>query len=350
MPAFFLLLFFFVPSSLWADSYGAGGVTRSFSYELIFPQDVTRLDLSPKQELSLGKHPKDTIRKFDSKDYSQFVSLYSLGNLFDKNSKTAWCEPDEGSGQGYAIKIVPNENLKIKGVRIIDGYAKSEDTFRDNNRLRSFTLKQGETVTSELLKDLAKPQSIPSDSTVVVEKGSSILLELGSFYYGRRFNDTCLSEVEFILEDNTIWPQKPNYYFGQLGGCCAGPAYTLFDSSGKQVFDQKRFYGTANFSPTGKYVVFDSDSTNVEGAVLIDLVQRKYEQLIPESEGIINVHGWSNDEKVVFGDRCIFATERLESHGASWEENVQYREKFEFDVQKRKFIKLWDRQKDPKCS
>jgi len=158
-------------------------------------------------------------------------ALYSGYNLCDGKPETCWAEGKSGSGENERVVITLNRynesNKKYpedfwgyfttNRIGIINGYAKSEETFKNNNRAKKIkitipkiphyltlgklpdnvhiqypeTAMKDKTFIMEL-KDTAQMQYLQFDEPVPVKK---VELEILEVYRGEKYNDTCISEV-----------------------------------------------------------------------------------------------------------------------------------------------------------
>jgi hypothetical protein len=167
---------------------------------------------------------------------------YGEQNLFDHDKNTCWAEGVEGPGVGEYVYL--NMPPDPAGISIINGYAKTDKTFKNNNRVKQvkislyklFPPKEGEV--SELytpikvkklsfylirpLKDSYAPQKIyfPKKWRALINKKGETALktEIFSVYKGDKYDDTCLSEINYFDEepsklflsknDQELWMEK----------------------------------------------------------------------------------------------------------------------------------------------
>lgn len=104
----------------------------------------------------------------------------------------AWCESAPGNGVGQWVKLIFSENRTFDKVALINGYAKSKRTFKENNRARRIMLRlsNGKTYFFKL-KDTLNEQMLtfPEPQTA-----SWLKLTILSVFRGREFQDTCLTK------------------------------------------------------------------------------------------------------------------------------------------------------------
>ena len=133
---------------------------------------------------------------------------YQADNIADKKVETAWVEGESDDGIGEAVKVVTYKyrvgslekyevEKEVSGIKIINGYAKSEEIYLANNRVRKIKLEfsNGECIESELKdKELGF-------QTIIFSKPIStrfVKITIIDVYKGNKHNDTCVSEVELF--------------------------------------------------------------------------------------------------------------------------------------------------------
>lgn len=145
--------------------------------------------------------------------------LYKSANLCDGKAETAWVEGVKGNGIGEWIKIaidayssfseVTTTPFSIFEIAILPGYAKSQKTWVENNRVKKLQViihspspsypKENEWIAFQLdLKDKNDLQvfKIPNDKTPVNfdPMKHEIWLRIMDVYKGTKYDDTCISE------------------------------------------------------------------------------------------------------------------------------------------------------------
>lgn len=151
---------------------------------------------------------------------SNLVKQYLSSYLYDGKPETAWVEGVMGSGIDEWVKIKINANrgisevtstpFSIREVGIISGYAKSEKTWTENNRVKtllfivhspslSHPIKHEWTAFRLNLKDENKLQyfKLPED---LVESNDNpmtktVWIKIEEVYKGTKYDDTCISEL-----------------------------------------------------------------------------------------------------------------------------------------------------------
>uniref|UniRef100_UPI003F67AB76 NADase-type glycan-binding domain-containing protein n=1 Tax=Paenibacillus sp. IHBB 3054 TaxID=3425689 RepID=UPI003F67AB76 len=138
---------------------------------------------------------------------------YTITNMFDGKLNTAWVEGAKGTGIGETLTLELKPGTYVDGVRIINGYMKSKESYENNARIKTIRLSylvrtnnKSEWITEDV--DLA---DLPFDSKKVADQNSIYLLsqQIGqidqevskikltilSTYPGKKFVDTCVSEL-----------------------------------------------------------------------------------------------------------------------------------------------------------
>ena len=134
---------------------------------------------------------------------AQGGNRYDVSQLDDASARTAWVEGADGSGVGEALtfRLVGDPDhdvgaVAFSGFRVVNGYAKSEDVWRKNGRVRAVVvLVNGRSVGRAELADTMSLQWVALADAPQVVAGDVVTLVLASVYPGERYDDTALSEV-----------------------------------------------------------------------------------------------------------------------------------------------------------
>jgi len=132
---------------------------------------------------------------------------YGAAHLVDGKRDTVWSEGAKGHGIGQSVTIT--ENIKLHSdekkidylsLCIVNGYIRTEDTWKNNSRVKEMTLSVNGRKLCELhLNDTMKPQYFDLSSLgIQTGSGKSISFDLTikDVYPGDKFQDTCLTGVE----------------------------------------------------------------------------------------------------------------------------------------------------------
>lgn len=173
-------------------------------------------DMEPSEDLIF------TIRNYDDFFVTGSSSgllpkdLYSPGNVQDNDPATAWVEGVKGDGVGETISFYTNkghnqgEAFLIDSIGIINGYAKSPATFRNNGRVKKLFIRFE--VDNDYDPDYKKPQVKPvmlldtPDMQIIrfknPMKATDIEFKIAEVYKGEKYEDTAISEIKFYISSN----------------------------------------------------------------------------------------------------------------------------------------------------
>ena len=158
---------------------------------------------------------------------------YVPENVLDGDISTVWVEneegynedekndsydedpyPGEGLGEWITIYSVEEVDLnsvstirqfyylkpmKLSGIRLINGYAKSKEIYAANNRVKKaeVILHDGTSFVFDLKDNTMGFQTLDFCREVTTK---SITIKILDVYKGNKFNDTCISEIELITD------------------------------------------------------------------------------------------------------------------------------------------------------
>ena len=131
----------------------------------------------------------------------------SLGDSYkaefanDLSYKTAWVEgkKDEGIGE-YLEYYFKNDSPRITEIIISNGYMKSEETWKNNNRVKKLKLYVNGVPFGILnLKDSRTDQYFSVGTLGHNKNGTDLILkfEILEVYKGSKYNDTTITEIYF---------------------------------------------------------------------------------------------------------------------------------------------------------
>ncbi len=153
-------------------------------------------------------------------------NTYDASNLEDWDLSTAWVEGRDDYGLGERINFsffcqdYRDDGVVERTFEIYNGYTKSENSWRNNSRVKTLILGRGDSAIATLhLEDIREPQSfnitLPStyDST-------ELYFEIADYYAGDKWSDVAITEI--VAAD---------------GGCCfaAGTEISLVDGSTRAI-------------------------------------------------------------------------------------------------------------------
>lgn len=154
---------------------------------------------------------------------SSYKNDYDPNNVLDKDPITAWAEDEErydslkkysGEGKDEWLLIfkqskvtveAPLQNcragylepISLSGIKIVNGYAKNEEVYYLNNRVKKVEviLSDGTSLVYELNDDTMDFQTLDFGRVI---KTRSVVVKIHDVYKGSKYNDTCISEIQLI--------------------------------------------------------------------------------------------------------------------------------------------------------
>ena len=217
-----------------------GGTAQS-QIKNFYPKKVVKPDLSAKREKDINRQnellQKKTPTASEQKELNILLEKYgevvenawdiidggcswycgggnykikassSLGDSYkaefanDLSYKTAWVEgkKDEGIGE-YLEYYFKNDSPRITEIIISNGYMKSEETWKNNNRVKKLKLYVNGVPFGILnLKDSRTDQYFSVGTLGHNKNGTDLVLkfEILEVYKGSKYNDTAITEIYF---------------------------------------------------------------------------------------------------------------------------------------------------------
>ena len=217
-----------------------GGTAQS-QIKNFYPKKVVKPDLSAKREKEINRQnellQKKTPTASEQKELNILLEKYgevvenawdiidggcswycgggnykikassSLGDSYkaefanDLSYKTAWVEgkKDEGIGE-YLEYYFKNDSPRITEIIISNGYMKSEETSKNNNRVKKLKLYVNGVPFGILnLKDSRTDQYFSVGTLGHNKNGTDLILkfEILEVYKGSKYNDTAITEIYF---------------------------------------------------------------------------------------------------------------------------------------------------------
>ena len=217
-----------------------GGTAQS-QIKIFYPKKVVKPDLSAKREKEINRQNELLQKKVptasEQKELNILLEKYgevvenawdiidggcswycgggnykikassSLGDSYkaefanDLSYKTAWVEgkKDEGIGE-YLEYYFKNNSPRITEIIISNGYMKSEETWKNNNRVKKLKLYVNGVPFGILnLKDSRTDQHFSVGTLGHNKNGTDLILkfEILEVYKGSKYNDTAITEIYF---------------------------------------------------------------------------------------------------------------------------------------------------------
>ena len=184
-------------------------------------------NIKPKEDLNFNFPYKDLYIPYSTDSVLKPVGKINYGplNLVDGDINTAWVEGSKGSGIGDIFTFYNPASLhKVKSISVINGYAKNDKTFKENNRVSLIKVTveyhynqdfknvdnyEGVSdyfngkVTTKVeyvfsLKDTADEQTIILDAPILT---SELTIEILDVFKGEKYDDTAITEVAFQYDE-----------------------------------------------------------------------------------------------------------------------------------------------------
>ena len=141
---------------------------------------------------------------------AQGAYSYEADHLIDSSRNTAWAEgvPGHGFGESTTLTrtiVLSNEEnmLTYTGLCIVNGYARTEEAWRNNGRVkRLIVYKDDQYLCDLLLKNTMKPQYFDlSELKLDAASGETVCFRfvIADVWPGDRYSDTALTGIEFAF-------------------------------------------------------------------------------------------------------------------------------------------------------
>ncbi|MCB1588275.1 MAG: hypothetical protein KDI56_05200 [Xanthomonadales bacterium] len=143
---------------------------------------------------------------------------YDPLRLLDGRSDTAWVEGVEGGGVGQRLSLQldgvrqqsvppaedegldPVEAIVLEGLRLINGYPRSERLYQANGRVAQLALRLGDRELGRWsVQDHNRPQVLVIEPPLLLRRDEHLIVELTEVIAGERWQDTALAELQPIV-------------------------------------------------------------------------------------------------------------------------------------------------------
>lgn len=136
-------------------------------------------------------------------------STYFPNNMCDGDVKTAWCEGEEGLGEGVSFTIKLDGYHQISAIKIYNGYLKTKDRYTINGKATNIQLSYGKDVIQDaglmVMKDNNDPVQFANNElnpTVIIAPNDCITNEITitivDAVAGTKYEDVAISEIEIF--------------------------------------------------------------------------------------------------------------------------------------------------------
>jgi len=121
--------------------------------------------------------------------------IYNPLYISDKDTTTSWVEASKGDGANEWISFNSDDKFDLDSLQIINGFTKSERTYRNNCRVAEMKLisSEGDEKTFALQDNTLTFQKLE----VGFKNIRSIKIMITKVYKGAKYKDLCISELKF---------------------------------------------------------------------------------------------------------------------------------------------------------
>lgn len=159
----------------------------------LFGKDGEELRIEPPEKIDARITASSTLAPNTAYDVSQ---------LFDARKELAWVEGADGTGVGERITFTSNRSLSINGIKVWNGYQRSENHFEANAKVKDFELQVKDGFTKKYtLRNTQAPQKIDLGNRI---SSRSFDLEIKDIYKGHSYQDLGISELLFFDDEKPI--------------------------------------------------------------------------------------------------------------------------------------------------
>lgn len=159
---------------------------------------ATQALISPSGQSSLIDPGRITVEASTTLASTEALT-YGPRNTLDGDRQTAW-NSDAAESVGQVLTYRFAEPVELTAVRFVNGYAKDDDTFAANHRLKTVLVTTDQTAQSLTLLDTDDPQEISFDFGLT----SKVELQVTEIFEGDGFitpdisTDLALTEIAFV--------------------------------------------------------------------------------------------------------------------------------------------------------
>ncbi len=126
---------------------------------------------------------------------------YEAANMLDRKSTTAWCTREHRHGKAW-IELSARTPSVWTGLGLVNGYARSEQSFKGNSRVKKIGVyADGKFVREFAVADTAMPQWLAFGPV----HADSLKLVVDETYKGERDDDLCITELILDSKVISVW-------------------------------------------------------------------------------------------------------------------------------------------------
>ena len=167
---------------------------------------VTYFDLANYSEIysKSGSSVEDVLTCYADPLIEENYSRYSIVNMFDNNPSTSFVEDDADDNINLIFEFnydkTKYSNISIDAIKMINGYAQSENLYYKNNRVKEFNISSNDITETVTLEESLYYQTIKLNFSA--ERDFEI--NTTQLYSGTKYNDTCIAELNFLLDGSWV--------------------------------------------------------------------------------------------------------------------------------------------------
>lgn len=195
------------------------------------------------------------------------ASKYPIENMIDGDPRTAWVYSKpvryEGeslytykvAGSAYAILLKPDKPVQLDGIRLMNGYNKSDAIFKRNNRIVKLDIYENDYLSDHKATKI-KTVTLSDrmgwhNISLPARKYRGLVLLVRGQVEGRD-RDTCVSEVQLVSKGKAVDWNRPAAYLKNNGDECGCGSTWSVVSRGK-VLAETRAMNWPSVSPDGRF-------------------------------------------------------------------------------------------------
>jgi hypothetical protein len=242
------------------------------------------------------------------------ASKYPIENMIDGDPRTAWVyskpvlnegeglETYEVAGSAYAILLKPDKPVHLDGIRLMNGYNKSDAIFKRNNRILKLDIYENDSLSdykATKIKTVALSDKMGwHDISLPARKYRGLVVVVRGQVDGRD-RDTCISELQLVSKGRALNLSRTLAYLRNDGDECGCGSTWSVVSHGK-VLAETREMSWPRLSPDGRFAAgIGADDrvwvVDLRGGKLV----RRWKVKMDEAEGVLR---WADGRTFGFVD------------------------------------------------
>lgn len=165
-------------------------------------KDSKNEDLSKDNSIVSNKKSKETQKIYITNSECSSIlhdstnKDYGSTRVLDGDFSTVWSEGVSGYGEGEWIRLDFDSIYTVEKIKIVNGLVNKKNGYYNNNRPKSISLRfsDGSRQTIYLEDDNTGYQVVNIDPV----DSNYIEFTIKSVYYGTKYNDTCIADIEIL--------------------------------------------------------------------------------------------------------------------------------------------------------